>query len=157
MLTMTDAGVIEAVAEGRASLLPTTEGRGLTPAEHKRVLDARHEAVRRFAGRNDGPDDTFVFEAVDVAMSVALRVVLAGRPRIEPEPTHPADDDPWAESDTFRWALGPAPDDADHVDPPSSEDERWAAESFGRDPRPAAAYLIDRETAEAVARGGHDA
>lgn len=163
MLTMTPDDVLDAVAEGRASLLPTTEGRGLTPDEHGAVLAARHEAVRRFAGRSDGPDDTFVYEAVDVAVSVALRVVLACRPTAA-EParladtwhapfTQPAtpDDDPWEGTDAFRWELGP-----DELYQPDPADELWAAESFRRDPRHASAFMIDRETAEAVARGGHD-
>jgi hypothetical protein len=50
--------------------------------------------------------------------------------------------DPWAESDRWRWELGPDPDPADAA---------WAAEEFGADADDYTVLDVEREAAESAA------
>jgi hypothetical protein len=104
----------EAVAAGRASVLPTVDGKGLTVAERKAVSGAIHRAILAAGDRTPNGFTTITpaaREAGRVAGAAALAAVLALRPAAD--------------------APTPAVE-------PTEGDRRWfAAESASNAPRPA--------------------
>jgi hypothetical protein len=69
----------EALACGRASVLPSVDGRGLTPAERTRITRAGNEAGFRAARLVGDNGDPYPCECSRVAAEIELRCVLARR------------------------------------------------------------------------------